>query len=73
MTPEQKETGLPPPVDSNPAHNQSATTPTTNKPESTKKGRRKPRPRCTCAMFGICDDCREIADRRIAFELKRRP
>ena len=34
--------------------------------------RKRGRPRCTCALYGVCEECRGIADRRRAAELRRR-
>lgn len=39
---------------------------------STKRPRRRPRPRCTCEMLDVrCEVCRGIAQRRAAAERRR--
>lgn len=37
-----------------------------------KPRRRRGRPRCTCTLYGVCEVCKGIADRRSAAELRRR-
>ena len=33
---------------------------------------RQPRPRCTCDTYGVCHECREIAERRVRAARRRR-
>ncbi len=41
-------------------------------PAPTGPKKRRPKRRCTCALHGVCDVCREIVERRLAAELRRR-
>lgn len=44
----------------------------TDRPKRTRAKRlRRPNPRCTCASYGTCGLCRQIAERRIAAERRR--
>ena len=41
-------------------------------PAPTGPRKRRPKSRCTCSLYGTCTTCQEIAERRLAAELRNR-